>query len=49
VHETPEDLAVLQELLDRSYDQAGSHLKRIITPERRLSADQVAEPEAGRA
>jgi Pyridoxamine 5'-phosphate oxidase len=47
VHETAEDLAALQELLDRSYQGAGTHLHRIITPERRLSADQVAERLAG--
>ena len=43
MHETPDDLAVLQELLDRSYEAAGPHLHRIITPERRLTAEQVAE------
>jgi hypothetical protein len=43
MHETPADLAALQELLDRSYDAAGPHLRRIITPERRLGAEQVAE------
>ena len=43
VHETPDDLAALQDLLDRSYDQAGPHLRRIITPERRLTADQVSQ------
>jgi hypothetical protein len=43
MHETPEDLATLQELLDRSYDAAGTHLRRIITPERRLTAEQVSE------
>jgi uncharacterized pyridoxamine 5'-phosphate oxidase family protein len=43
VHETPEDLAALQALLDRSYASAGPHLLRIITPERRLTAEQVAE------
>ena len=43
MRETPADLAALQELLDRSYDKAGAHLRRIITPERRLSAEQVAE------
>jgi hypothetical protein len=47
VHETPEDLAALQELLDRSYDAAGTHLRRIITPERRLTAEQVSERLAG--
>jgi uncharacterized pyridoxamine 5'-phosphate oxidase family protein len=43
VHETTEDLAALQEVLDRSYEGAGTHLHRIITPERRLRADQVAQ------
>jgi hypothetical protein len=43
VHETAEDLARLQELLDRSFANAGPHLLRIITPERRLTAEQVAE------
>jgi nitroimidazol reductase NimA-like FMN-containing flavoprotein (pyridoxamine 5'-phosphate oxidase superfamily) len=43
VHETAEDLTELQELLDRSYEQAGTHLLRIISPERRMTADQVAE------
>jgi nitroimidazol reductase NimA-like FMN-containing flavoprotein (pyridoxamine 5'-phosphate oxidase superfamily) len=43
VHETPADLAALQDLLDRSYDRAGTHLRRIVTPERRLDAGQVAE------
>jgi hypothetical protein len=43
MHETPADLAALQALLDRSYDVAGAHLLRILTPERRLTAEQVAE------
>jgi hypothetical protein len=43
VHETPEDLAALQALLDRSYGGAGAHLLRIHTPERRLGAAQLAE------
>lgn len=43
MHETPEDLTALQELLDRSHEAAGPHLRRIITPERRLTAEQVAE------
>jgi nitroimidazol reductase NimA-like FMN-containing flavoprotein (pyridoxamine 5'-phosphate oxidase superfamily) len=42
VHETPEDLAALQQLLDRSFASAGPHLLRIITPERRLTAEQLA-------
>jgi uncharacterized pyridoxamine 5'-phosphate oxidase family protein len=43
VQETSADLAALQDLLDRSYAVAGTHLQRIITPERRLTAEQVAE------
>ena len=43
MHETPADLAALQDLLDRSYESAGTHLRRIITPGRRLSAEQVAD------
>jgi nitroimidazol reductase NimA-like FMN-containing flavoprotein (pyridoxamine 5'-phosphate oxidase superfamily) len=47
VHETAEDLADLQSLLDRSYARAGTHLLRILTPERRMTADQVAERVTG--
>jgi nitroimidazol reductase NimA-like FMN-containing flavoprotein (pyridoxamine 5'-phosphate oxidase superfamily) len=43
MHETPEDLARLQALLDASYASGGEHLLRIHTPERRLTAEQVAE------
>jgi nitroimidazol reductase NimA-like FMN-containing flavoprotein (pyridoxamine 5'-phosphate oxidase superfamily) len=42
VHETAADIAALQALLDRSYASGGAHLRSIITPERRLSAEQVA-------
>ena len=43
MRETEADLAWVQRLLDASFEQAGQHLLRIITPERRLSAEQVAE------
>ena len=43
MHESPADIEALQVLLDRSYAAAGEHLLRIHTPERRLSAEQVAE------
>ena len=43
MHESPEELAALQALLDRSYAAAGPHLLRIHTAERRLTAQQVAE------
>ena len=43
MRETPQDLEALQALLDRSYAGAGAHLLRIHTPERRMTASQVAE------
>src|ERR1700710_2796136 len=43
MHETVAELVAMQELLDRSFALAGPHLRRIITPERRLNAEQVAE------
>ena len=43
MHETPDDLAALQELLDQSYARAGPHLLRIHTPERRLVGEQIAQ------
>jgi nitroimidazol reductase NimA-like FMN-containing flavoprotein (pyridoxamine 5'-phosphate oxidase superfamily) len=42
MYETGEDLAALQRLLDDSYAAAGPHLRRIITTERRLAAEEVA-------
>lgn len=41
MRETAEDLARLQALLDASYAAAGAHLREVITPERRLSAEQL--------
>ena len=41
--ETPEDLDRLQQLLDRSMAGAGSHLRGIITGERRLTAQQLCD------
>jgi hypothetical protein len=41
MHELEADIAALQALLDRSYERAGDHLRRIHTPERRASAAQV--------
>jgi nitroimidazol reductase NimA-like FMN-containing flavoprotein (pyridoxamine 5'-phosphate oxidase superfamily) len=43
MHETPADIAALQKLLDRSYANAGPHLLRIHTPDRRLRAEQLVE------
>jgi uncharacterized pyridoxamine 5'-phosphate oxidase family protein len=42
MHETPEDLAWLQQLLDDSYARAGEHLLSIHTPELRLDAARLA-------
>jgi hypothetical protein len=41
MHECPQDIAALQDVIDRSYAAAGPHLLAIHTPERRLSAEQV--------
>jgi hypothetical protein len=43
MRETDSDLSRMQDLLDRSYARAGRHLASIHNPERRLSADQIAE------
>jgi hypothetical protein len=43
VHETPDDLAELLGLLDRSFANAGSHLLSIFDPSRRLDAQQLSE------
>ena len=43
MRETGADLDRLQALLDRSYERAGAHLKEVITPERRLTAEQLCE------
>lgn len=40
--ETPDDLLQLQKLLDESYEAAGGHLKDVITPDRRLTAVELA-------
>ncbi|MBV9337440.1 MAG: pyridoxamine 5'-phosphate oxidase family protein [Solirubrobacterales bacterium] len=42
MHETPDDICALQELLDRSYAAAGPHLRSITTPERRVDAEELA-------
>ena len=41
MHETPNDLLALTELLDRSYARAGNHLRSIFTPERRIPAAEL--------
>lgn len=43
MHETPEDIRALQELLDRSYAGAGKHLRGIVSPERRVAAAELAQ------
>lgn len=47
MHETPADIRALQDLLDRSYDAAGPHLRSITSPERRVSAEDLAEQLTG--
>jgi hypothetical protein len=43
LNETGEDLERLQRLLDRSYANAGRHLREVIAPERRLTAREVCD------
>ena len=43
MQETPEDIAALQDLLDRSHAAGGRHLRSIITPERRVNAAELVE------
>jgi hypothetical protein len=47
MHETDDDLAGLQELLDRSYAAAGSHLKDIHIPGARVDARELVERLSG--
>ncbi len=47
MHESERDLTALQSLLDDSYAAAGRHLLSVITPERRLTAEQVAKELTG--
>jgi Pyridoxamine 5'-phosphate oxidase len=47
MRETRQDLSDLQALLDTSYDNAGSHLKGVITPDRRMDANQVCDALVG--
>lgn len=41
MYETHDDLHTLQNLLDRSFQSQGAHMRSIITEERRLSAEEV--------
>ena len=43
MHEAPDDLRALQQLLDESHAHGGAHLRSIFTPDRRLSAAQLCE------
>ena len=43
MHERPDDLTALQRVIDASYAGAGSHLREIHAPERRLDAAALAE------
>lgn len=43
MHETPQDLAALQRVLDDSYARAGAHLRSIHTDKVRLTAEELVE------
>lgn len=43
MHETPDDLRQLQDLLDRSYASMGGHMRSIITPDRHISAEELTD------
>src|SRR3954468_18502786 len=43
MHETAADLVALDDLLARSYAAGGTHLLRIHTPERRMTAEQISK------
>jgi hypothetical protein len=41
MRETPEELAALQQLIDASFATASDHLRGIMAPERRLTAERI--------
>jgi uncharacterized pyridoxamine 5'-phosphate oxidase family protein len=43
MHETSDDLAALEGLLDASYARMGEHMRSIHTPERRVGAEDLVE------
>jgi uncharacterized pyridoxamine 5'-phosphate oxidase family protein len=43
VHETPQEIEALQQLLDESAAHAGPHIREIITDDRRLNAVELCE------
>ncbi len=47
MHETPDDVAELQTVLDGSYEGAGKHLLSIHTPNWRMSAQNVVDALTG--
>jgi hypothetical protein len=47
MQEHPQDIAALQDVIDRSYAAAGPHLLAIHTPEQRLSAEEVCSRMTG--
>jgi len=47
MHETPEQMGQLQDLLDRSALSAGDHLRSIITEDRRVIAEGLCQKLAG--
>ena len=47
MYESAADIDDLQSLLDRSYESAGRHLRSIITPERRVAAEQLVQRLSG--
>lgn len=47
MHETPEDLSELQRVIDASYASAGEHIRSILRPELRSSADDLARALTG--
>jgi len=47
MYETTEDVQKLQALLDRSHEEAGEHLRSLITPERRITAADLVETLTG--
>jgi nitroimidazol reductase NimA-like FMN-containing flavoprotein (pyridoxamine 5'-phosphate oxidase superfamily) len=47
VHETADEIAALQELLDASFARANAHLRGIWGPQTRLSAEELSSELAG--
>jgi hypothetical protein len=43
VDETPDDVNAVQQLLDRTYERAGEHLRSIFQPELRIHARELTE------